>query len=485
MIKRLIKPLIYAALMTVISLLEASITGLINTPPAINHYIDIVLGILLWVSYAVLFNRLLVVFVWEGIMVKNFGEAVPKLLQEIAAVIIAVITFGFIVAYVFKKSVTGLWATSGVISVVLGFALRGMLADIFAGIAINMEKPFRIGDWIEAQGRRETLNITGKVEGINWRTTRILTTEKNYVIISNSVISMMTITNYSQPSGKSRFSVHVTLDFCISAERAKRLLLSAAKLAVQSKGFSAEPEPEVLINRLDEKGVEYEVRYWIFPWKGISPTEARDQVMYNIIRNLHKAGVDMSYPKRSVSSAEFESRHSQPESREDRMLLLSKVSLFSNLNDKELEKLAEASEPEYRDKGDVIVKKGDTGDSIIILLEGMLEVFDTRSENNRIRMAVLRPGDFFGEMSFFTGSPRSADVRASTEVCLYKIRKNIMDELLKERPEIAEHLSRVIAARTLANTKLADNLSEEKKIAETNRLSRQILASIKSFFKIF
>ena len=70
---------------------------------------------------------------------------------------------------VFELPATGLIATSSVLIAVLGFALRNTLGDIFSGIALGMESPYGIGDWIEA-----TEGCAGRVTGISWRSTRLV-----------------------------------------------------------------------------------------------------------------------------------------------------------------------------------------------------------------------------------------------------------------------------------------------------------------------
>jgi RNase P/RNase MRP subunit p29 len=104
-----------------------------------------------------------------------------------------------VVATVFDKSITGIWATSGVFGIVLGIALRNVILDVFIGLSMHVEQSFRIGDWVMVhQNRRET-HIVGQVIEINWRTTRLKTTEKNMIVVPNSKMGEAVLTNYMQP----------------------------------------------------------------------------------------------------------------------------------------------------------------------------------------------------------------------------------------------------------------------------------------------
>jgi len=74
------------------------------------------------------------------------------------------------VAMLLGQSAGGALASSGLIIAILGFAIRNVLADVLSGIALGLEAPFRIGDWVEIDGA-----IRGRVIEIGWRTTRLQT----------------------------------------------------------------------------------------------------------------------------------------------------------------------------------------------------------------------------------------------------------------------------------------------------------------------
>ncbi len=85
-------------------------------------------------------------------------------------------SFFGIVAFTFDYPLTGFLATSGLVAGIIGFAARENISNIFSGIALNVERPFRIGDWIEVGDNK------GKVVNMTWRSTRIETSSENVVI---------------------------------------------------------------------------------------------------------------------------------------------------------------------------------------------------------------------------------------------------------------------------------------------------------------
>jgi len=199
---------------------------------------------------------------------KSKRRPVPKLLLEI-------VTAAF---FVFASLATILlavgqnWSTaiagSGILVAILGFALRGSLADVFSGIALGLEAPYRIGDWISINDETR-----GKVTEIGWRTTRLFTRDDTYVILPNSAIARQKLTNYSAPRRKYRGHVHVKLGYGIPVAEAKQIL---AKAAAEPAAIVASPPPDVRVASYDDSGVQYRVRFWVPGF--VDDIDCRDEV---------------------------------------------------------------------------------------------------------------------------------------------------------------------------------------------------------------
>lgn len=185
----------------------------------------------------------------------NSRRRSPKLLQDLlAAAVFAAATLATI-ALVFEGSVLGAAATSGVIVAVLGFSLRGVMADVFAGVALGLQRAYRIGGWIGVEG-----GPGGRVVEINWRATRIETLDKVQVVVPNGRIAQQRVTNYSAPRPHHRQQVRLTLDHALPAAEAKRLLAEAAAAA---PGVLPEPTPDARLVAHEPDGLVYVVRYWV------------------------------------------------------------------------------------------------------------------------------------------------------------------------------------------------------------------------------
>jgi small-conductance mechanosensitive channel len=173
--------------------------------------------------------------------------------------------------------------------------------DGLAGVALNLERPFRVGDWIMIHGRTPdpSHSVTGKVVDINWRTTRLETADDTELIIPNGILSEKTITNFMEPQEASRFELYFTVDQAVPPERVTKVMYEALDelLASEEKPFVSDPRPKIRISRATENGLEYVARYRLLPSQ-LSPNEGRHLVNETVVRHLRNAGIELAYPRR-------------------------------------------------------------------------------------------------------------------------------------------------------------------------------------------
>jgi small-conductance mechanosensitive channel len=205
----------------------------------------------------------------------------PKLLQDLLGAAVFGAAALATIALVFEGSALGAAATSGVIVAVLGFSLRGVMADIFAGIALGLERAYRIGDWIAIEG-----GLGGRVVEINWRSTRIETLDRVQAVVPNGRIAQQRVTNYSAPRPNYRQQLRLTLDHALPAEEAKRLLAEAAATA---PGVLPQPPPDIRLFAHEPDGLVYMVRYWVPSFA--QEMDCRDAVLTAVDRALRQRAV--------------------------------------------------------------------------------------------------------------------------------------------------------------------------------------------------
>lgn len=432
------------------------------------------LGTAIGFTLAWLLVRLIEVVVW-GLVETRFGTPVPRLLKDVVVALVFLIAGITIVGIVFQRDVTGLWVSSGIFGIVVGLAVRGTIADVFSGIALNIDRPFREGDWIEVYPRG-VKQVRGEVLEINWRSTRLKTVDNTVVVLPNNLVALSLMVNLSLPEPLSRFEATFCIEFGIPPERALRILLAGTRA---SGAPLEEPPPKVYIDKVTDVGVEYKVRYWLDPTR-VTPRRGRHEVTLSILQHLYHAGISLAYPKQDVYLARMPARQLSRD--RDRRELLNRVELLGALRPEELDRLASAAQERTFAAGEAVVRQGDQGSSLFVVVEGLLEVCRCHEADSKpVRVVELQPGEFFGEMSLLTGALRSATVLAATETVVYEIGAREINALLAHRPELAWRLAEIVAQRREVWAGASAPTKGESGEAEPTMI-RQVLDGMRSFF---
>lgn len=380
----------------------------------------------------------------------------------------------------------GIWAATGALGVVVGLALRNIILDVFMGLAGQVDRPYQIGDYIMLQS-----GVAGHVMDIGWRTTRLKTNENNTVIVPNSRMGDMVVTNFSVPDTRAEFELVFNLDFTVPSDRALRVLTAGASAVAGSRGILQEPDPpKARIKSVTNAGVEYKVKYWADTAKS-GPGKARHVVLESVLSQMRYAGLELGYSRQDVYYAPMPQRLLDAATADDRVRLLGRVDLFHPLSPDELAEVAAGMEVRFPDGGVKLISQGEAGGSMYVVFEGLLQVaIDAPSEgaaagagaSGMVNVGMVPAGGCLGEMPLLTGEPRSATVVAVTDALLFEITKAQMKILLTRRPELVESLSRMAAERRLRSDDAFARASDKEQEVQRATLASQIMAKVRAFF---
>nr|CRH05914.1 putative MscS Mechanosensitive ion channel [Candidatus Magnetococcus massalia] len=178
--------------------------------------------ILWWVVPVIFLVRLIEVFVWSPLEQKA-GHTVPILVRNMVAFVIYLLAFFGIIAFVFSYALTGLLATSGVVAMIIGMAVQMNISNIFSGIALNIERPFKIGDCVKIGSYGPA-----KVADITWRATHLYNALGHGFKVPNSMAAESAIRNFSRTKPScDMITVCVAPEY--DPERISELLFKALK----------------------------------------------------------------------------------------------------------------------------------------------------------------------------------------------------------------------------------------------------------------
>jgi small-conductance mechanosensitive channel len=282
LIRRLSFPLIVAALAAGLKTVSLFQAGGFN-------FDDIVSWILIFLP-AVVVLRIAGLFLFEYHIKGQRGIRLPPVLPPVVMGV-AYVTAGILsLKAIFPTlDVAPLLATSAVGSLVIGLALQPFLVNLFAGVVISLERPFRMNDWIKVG------DIEGRVVGVTWRTTRIRTRENDDVILPNGKISEETLINYYYPHPLHVEQVFVGADYKAPPYRVRRALLDAAH-SVQ--GVLEKPSAEVHVLKFNDSAIDYELEFWI---DDVAEKERIvSDVMERVWEEFKHAQINIPFPIRTL-----------------------------------------------------------------------------------------------------------------------------------------------------------------------------------------
>lgn len=426
---------------------------------------------LMWLSAAWLISRALVTLVLNPFSLSRTGQSAPAILVNVVYAVVFVVTGFLTVHFVFGRPIGALMATSGLVTLIIGLAIRDMIADFFSGLAINFERPYSIGDWIELEP-----GLVARVTELNWRSTRLITLSERTVIVPNNNFAARQFVNYSLPKRSFRESINITLNYTSDPDRIQNILESAIKA---TDGLVEDADHNVRITDFSERGVVYQIRFWIDDLS--SRVGLKHKLSGNVLRYLNQAGVPIPYSQTDVLLTR--DRRARQERRIDVRRLLSRIDWLEPLKSSELDLLAEVAKPRDFRKSSIIFREGEPGDMLYLVVEGVA-IASTGANGSSEIVGKITPGQAMGEMSLLTGAPRRATVYADTDVHALGIHRDDFEPILRARPEIADELGNVMAQRFRRMEASEQNRNKSDDDADHTSMAKQLAQRISQFFGI-
>ena len=365
-----------------------------------------------------------------------------RLIQDVVVGAIYVGAFLSVIAYVFNAPIGTLVATSGVFAIILGLAMQSTLSDVFSGIALNLGKPYRVGDWLVLGN-----GIEGTVVETNWRATHLLNSENDLVIVPNSDLAKARLTNLSSPERS--HGVRLSVRFLPTAAPSTMVDVMRSVL-LSSSSIMVEPAPNVQVTSLDGSAVELELSFRVADLASVG--KAKSEIYDLIYRHAKAAELSLSPPPDVYGLAFASSRADEPPPHDHRptpLRLLDAVALFASLTENEKEALAATMVRRTFRRNEILVEQGTVLKSLMIVRSGVATV--TRRDNARdVELRRLAPGNFFGEGGLLTGAGEPGTIRAMTLMIVYEITQDGLAPLMQTRPTIAEELGTFLSKRSAA-----------------------------------
>jgi len=393
------------------------------------HGVDKAIRVAWMLSFAFGCVRAFVAVALFGYRRLNVGET-PKILRDLLDFVLYVIAAVPILKTQLDIDLTGLLATSAILSVVLGLALQETLGNFFAGLALQLERPYRAGDWISVSD--DFGEYLGRVVQIAWRATRIVTPRLEEITLPNSLIAKRPLRNYGPGTQPVGVDFDISIAYSVPPNTVRTEVIAAlGEISTVLKT----PAPLCRLKAFGDSGVLYSVRFFVLDFND-SPV-AQDEAHTRLWYRLSRAGIEIPYPQRVVHTRPFDASSDR-----SHLALLSQLDLFAPFSAEEKADLARAAGERRFGKGETLIREGDQGDTFYVIVSGEVAVARGGTE-----VARLARGAYLGEMSLLTGDPRSATVVATTDVVVLELDREAFARHFTTQPERANQLSELLAQR--------------------------------------
>ena len=379
---------------------------------------------------------------------------------------------------------SGIIATSAVVTVVLGLSLQATLGNVLGGITLQLDDSIHIGDWVQLANGQQ-----GRVTAIRWRHTMVETRNWDTIIVPNAALLGETITILGQRQDQPvqhRMWVYFNVDFRYSPEEVIHVVEDGLQ-GTPIPNVAQFPPPNCICYDFARQGADsfayYAVRYWLTDLAADDPTSSAVRVRIYVA--LKRAGIPLAVPGQalwvSVDDPDHRERKLQREL-ENRVSALEQIDMFKRLLPDDRQRLAEGMRPAPFGRGEIITRQDSTAHWLYVLSKGECEV-RVRSEAGAEKLvARIAAPNVFGEIGVMTGERRTATVIAATEVECYRIDKDVFKSILRNRPEMAEQMSQVMARRRVELDAVRVGLDAEARNRRVKEEKTEILSSIQTFF---
>lgn len=212
------------------------------------------------------------------------------LFENVALILIVGLTV-YLIFTAWHIDMTAWLASAGIIGIAVGFAAKDTLANLFSGVFILADTPYKIGDYVVLDSGER-----GEVTHIGIRSTRILTRDDVEVTIPNNIMGNTKIINESGgPHTKYRIRIKVGVAYGSDVDLVRQVLLQVAE---QEEAVCGEPEPRLRFRNFGNSSLDFELLAWI------EEPALRGRVIDSLLTTIYKRfmaeGIEIPYTKQDI-----------------------------------------------------------------------------------------------------------------------------------------------------------------------------------------
>jgi CRP-like cAMP-binding protein len=394
---------------------------------------------------------------------------VPSILRNLIQGVAAAL----LLLWMWREATSDLFSlvTTSTVLAVLGFALQGTIANLFAGLSLQLDPAFHLGEWIKFG------DVEGKILEVRWRNVLLQNRDGDVIILPNSDLLSQRVDHLGGPRDVHRLAVDVGFHYRHPPNTVKQVMVEAA---LRTPGVLATPAPDCLLTGFADSSVTYQLRFWVNDVEGenVIASNVRTRMWYA----ARRADLEIPYPIRTVVHPDVQDgvREAEIARHAD---ALAGVELFASLDAEDRLRLAQGMREAHFGDGEPIIRQGDPGDSCYLIAHGEVSV-RLGVDGMERELKRLRAGELFGDMSLVTGEPRNATCVALGDVACRVVDRAAFRRVLDARPALAERISATLAARQTELEAEREGLSAAARARRERETQSTLLRRIRAVFNL-
>lgn len=395
-----------------------------------------ILATLFWLSVINIALSLINLLLFEQADQDSWQSRIPKLLIDLCRFLAIVIGGMLVLSQVWGIDLAGMAAVVGVVSLVLGLALKDPLSSILTGIMLGLEHPFAVGDWLKVG------EVEGQVTQMNWRSVHLLTAEQKALIVPYQIIGQAVICNHTKAGNLTSTKIKLSFSYDHPPNLVKQVLTSTA---LSVRGILATPPPECHPFAYEGSVISYELKFYVKDFEMVKSIrgELMSRLWYAARRNGlvlyqydYQCQVDLP-----ISRVE-NSKHKLSQS-------FSSIPAFVAIakEPRQLDDLAKGTTIAHFGTGEQIVCQGERVRSLYVVIAGSATMTVLDDHNHELTILTISNGEFFGVQSLFRRSPSPVSFIAAEDMEVMIISGDALNAMLVRQPSLSREMTKVIEVR--------------------------------------
>ena len=381
---------------------------------------------------------LLNVLVFRTAEAESWQAKVPDLFLDLSRFIMVLIGTAIVLSTVWGADLGGLLAALGVGSIVVGLALQETLGNVFSGIAILFEQPYKEGDWVRVD------DWFGKVETINWRTTRLTTYSRDTVVIPNGKMASSVLMNESGNGADGFEKIEIGFSYDNPPNFVKQVLLDTVST---TELVRTEPPPQVFTKEYGDSAIVYEIRFAVKDMQTLPAV--KDAVSTRLWYAAKRNGLNIPFPIRTVFNYDGKDADEQSDAEVHEA---GSATVSSVLPIDSVESFSEGVTIKRFGQGETIIHVGNSVRVLYLIVSGTVSQ-TVRFAGRRHEVRELGAGELFGAAEVLRSMDSKTQTVAARDVVVVLIARDVAMKLVSTKPGFARQLEETIEAQLVAEAR--------------------------------